>query len=232
MRINGVRVTVRELRCAIRAFILFRTIDRIVSTADVGKERAKKLAHAFRIAMIDEGLPAFEGPVELDETYIGGQRKNKRLHIRRIKSKRGAGTEKLPFFGIFDRASGKVFVDLEPRKLDWRYMRSTIEMRVARGARILTDGLSMYEKFAESGYVVESVNHDAGEYVRGDVHTNNIEGFWGIMKRRMGCIGGMRRDRLHLFAKEFAWRFNHRSESDEIKERALQKLVLERWVSG
>jgi hypothetical protein len=43
----------------------------------------------------------FDGPIELDETYIGGQRKNKKLHIRRLQGKRGYGTEKLPIVGLF-----------------------------------------------------------------------------------------------------------------------------------
>lgn len=233
VRIPGIRITEAELKHAVRAFLFFRTSARIASGANIGMGRAKKLAHVFRLVMASERLPIFSGVVELDETYIGAQRKNQRLHIRkRYPPKRGHGTQKLPIFGIFHRDSGKVFVDVEPKKLDWRYVLSVVQRRVAQGSRVYTDGFPMYAPLPKLGYVHRSVDHNKSEYVRGDVHTNGIEGFWGVMKRKMGCIGGMRRDRLHLFAKEIAWRFNHRKESDEIKERALLRLVLERRFGG
>lgn len=229
MYIGQVRVTEAELRRCVRAFLLSRTSARIAGSSGVGRNRAVRLAHMFRVAMASERLSTFSGIVELDETYIGGQRKNQRLHIRRRKGKRGHGTEKLPIFGIFHRGSGKVFVDVEPKKLDWPYVLSAVRRRVAQGSRVYTDGFPMYEPLSRMGYVHRSVDHNAGEYVRGDIHTNGIEGFWGVMKRKMGCIGGMRRDRLHLFAKEIVWRFNHRDEDDEKKERALLRLVLEQF---
>lgn len=61
----------------------------------------------------------------------------------------------------------------------------------------------------------------------GVIHTNNIESFWGILKRKLGCIGGMRRDRLHLFVGEIAWKYNHRSVTLKEREQALQKLILD-----
>ena len=54
---------------------------------------------------------------------------------------------------------------------------------------------------------------------------NNIEGFWGILKRKLGCIGGMRRDRLHLFVGEIVWKFNRRKQSLKDQERGLIRLI-------
>ena len=73
---------------------------------------------------------------------------------------------------------------------------------------------------------LEFVDHDGGELVRGEIHTNNIEGFWGILKRKLGCIGGMRRERLYLFVGEIAWKYNHRFMTITEREQALLKLVL------
>jgi transposase-like protein len=147
----------------------------------------------------------------MDETYIGGQRKNKRLHIRRLSpSKRGHGTEKLPIFGIFDRAGGTVFVAVEPKKLDMKFISATLSERVRPKAAVYTDGFRMYRSLPSLGFRHEWVDHAGGELSRGEVHTNNIEGFWGILKRKMGCIGGMRRKYLHLFVGEISWRFNRR----------------------
>ena len=176
--------------------------------------------------MASEVPAPFTGIVEMDETYIGGQRKNKRLHIRRIQGKRGHGTDKLPIVGLFSRESSQVFVDVEPRKLDVKYVFKTIQERVATGSRVYTDGFKMYRGQPKLGYVHEFVDYAGDEYVRGDVHTNNIEGFWGIMKCKMGCIGGIQRERLPLFVGEIVWKFNHRNQSLKERERSLMELVL------
>ena len=121
--------------------------------------------------------PCLPGPVEMDETYIGGQRKNKRLHIRRIQGKRGHGTDKLPIVGLFSRESGHVYVEVLLRKLDIKKIFEIIQRLVPPGSEIYTDGFKMYRGLKKYGYEHEYVDHDDGELVRGDIHTNNIEGF-------------------------------------------------------
>ena len=169
----------------------------------------------------------FMGPVEVDETYIGAQRKNQRLHIRkRYPPKRGHGTQKLPIIGAHDRATGTVRVEVMAKKLDKGIVLNFVERSAVPGTKVYTDGFPYYRDLTGLGFQHEWVDHNLEEYVRGDVHTNGIEGFWGVMKRRMGCIGGMRRDRLGLFAKELAWRYNHRHLSDDEKTDLLVGLVL------
>ena len=176
---------------------------------------------------MSEEIPSlFQGPVEMDETYIGGQRKNKKLHIRRIRTKKGHGTDKLPIVGLFDRNTGYVFVVVEPKKLDIAFITETIKERVVPGSSIYTDGFKMYRSLSKQGYIHEYVDHDGEEYVRGEIHTNNIEGFWGILKRKMSCIGGMRRKYLHLFVGEIVWKYNYRKMPLKDQERALYELVL------
>jgi transposase len=226
LSVGGVRVTPEELIACALAFVRFGTAARI-REAGVGESRADALAFAFRRAMETEPLPVFAGEVELDETYIGGQRKNRRIHIRRLyPPKRGHGTEKTPIMGLYHRQSGRVWIMVMPRKCDWRAVLAEVSRRVAKGARVYTDGYQPYRNLPRLGYVHRWVDHNAGEYSRGRATTNGIEGFWGFMKRRMACIGGMRRDRLHLFASEMAWRYNHRKESDEQKAERLVKLAL------
>jgi transposase-like protein len=201
----------------------------VAHVAGVSAKTAQRMTHLMRTLMASDVPRPVVGAVEMDETYIGGQRKNKRLHIRRLSpSKRGHGTEKLPIVGVFSREDGVVFVEVEPRKLDLAFVRGMIRRHVVRGSAVYTDGFKMYRGIWADGYIHRYVDHDGGEYVRGDVHTNNIEGFWGVMKRKMGCIGGMRRDRLHLFIGEIAWRFNHRRQSVDEQERTLLDLILSR----
>jgi transposase-like protein len=226
--VAGFRVTADAWRVAARTFLRERALMRVATEVGVSAKTAQRMTHEMRVHMAGDVPEPFVGTVEMDETYIGGQRKNKRLHIRRIVGKRGHGTDKLPIVGLISRETGQVAVWVEPRKLDIAFVHSTIRRQVVRGSAVFTDGFKMYRGIWANGYVHRFVDHDGGEYVRGDVHTNNIEGFWGILKRKMGCIGGMRRSRLHLFVGEITWRFNHRKVPLEDQERALLGLVFRR----
>jgi transposase-like protein len=226
--VPGFRATREVWASAIHAFLRERTFLRAAEAAGVGAKTAQRMVLLLRQRMTEDVPAPFLGIVEMDETYVGGQRKNKRLHIRRIRAKRGMGTEKLPIVGMFSRETGEVIAAFEPKKLDIGFIRSLAKGRVVRGSTFYTDGLGMYRLLWRDGYLHASVNHDAGEYVRLDVHTNNIEGFWGIMKRRMSCIGGMRQGRFNYFVGEVVWRFNHRHLPLDEQGRALLERVLRR----
>ena len=171
-------------------------------------------------------MPDFlPSPVEMDETYIGGQRKNKRLHIRRIQAKKGHGTDKLPIVGVFSRSTGEVCVEVLERKLDIHRIIEILRERTEPGGKVFTDGFKMYRMLKGRGYDHEWVDHADGELVRDEIHTNNIEGFWGILKRKLSCIGGMRRKNLHFFVSEIAWKFNQRSVPLEKREQRLFDLI-------
>jgi transposase-like protein len=61
----------------------------------------------------------------------------------------------------------------------------------------------------------ESVNHSANEYVRGEVHTCTIDGFWSLLKRSIiGTFHNVSRKSLPLYLAEFEWRYNNRSNPD------------------
>ena len=224
--VPGIRSTILEWKDCIRVFVRQRTSTSIAQETSIGNNRAVRMTNILRVYMVMDVPDRFLGPVEMDETYIGGQRKNKRLHIRRIKAKRGHGTDKLPIMGIFDRASGKVYVEVMTKKLSMPHIFQTMDMQVAGGARVFTDGYKMYRGLTRKGFLHRYVDHDGGEYVRGVIHTNNIEGFWGILKRKLSCIGGMRRERLYLFVGEIVWNFNHRTRSTAEKEQLLLELVI------
>lgn len=181
----------------------------VVRETGIARSRAAKMIRAIRVAMSKDVPPPFTGACEADETFIGGQRKNKRLHIRRRPAKSGHGTEKIPIVGVLSRLSGQVAV----RVLTHRSEETVIGFmasRLAADALLYTDGYKMNRAVRKRGVRHEYVNHHLGEFVRGDVHTNGIEGFWGILKRRMGCIGGMRPSQFHVFVGDIVWRFNHR----------------------
>jgi transposase-like protein len=223
--IRGFRATESEWLESIGTFLRERTIKRVAEENRRSHYLAERIVMRLRQAMSREAIPTLNGPIELDETYIGGQRKNKRLHIRRIKAKRGHGTDKLPIVGFFDRATGRIIVYVEPRKLDLSFIIKTLKENVAPGATVYTDGFKMYRQIPKYGFEHSYVDHDHDELVRGDIHTNNIEGFWGILKRKLSCIGGMQRKYLPLFVAELVWKFNHRRLSFKEQKQALWKLV-------
>lgn len=230
--IVGFRLTEKEWLIAIETFLKERTIKRIAE--DIGRSHymAEKIVMHLRRIMDLEHPPIMKGPIELDETYIGGQRKNKRLHIRRIKAKKGHGTDKLPIVGLFDRKQGRVEVYVEPKKLDLKFIIQILKTRVKFKTMIYTDGFKMYRRIPFHGFRHAYVDHDDDEYVRGVVHTNNIEGFWGILKRQLSCVGGMRREYLYLFVAEIVWKFNHRASSKDEQIKLLWELVQSRKIGG
>lgn len=230
--VAGIRSTETEWKQCISVFLRERTVKRIVEGAHIPHSRTEHMVMHMRRVMSADIPATLLCPVEMDETYIGGQRKNKRLHIRRIQGKRGHGTDKLPIVGIFSRTTGQVYVEVLERKLDVKKIFQTIETLVPAGARICTDGFKMYRGLPKLGYKHEYVDHDDGELVRGNIHTNNIEGFWGILKRKLSCIGGMRRSSLHLFVGEIVWKFNHRKQALGEQESALLNLVSSREFGG
>lgn len=230
--VKQIRSNERDWKHCINIFLRERTIRRIVEETSIPHSRVEHMVMYLRKSMEQDWSIFLADPVEMDETYIGGQRKNKKLHIRRIQAKRGHGTDKLPIVGLFSRSSGQVYVEVLPKKLDVKKIFEIIEKFTTPGSKIYTDGFKMYRGLKARGYIHEYVDHDDGELVRGDVHTNNIEGFWGILKRKLSCIGGMRRERLRLFVAEIVWKFNHRNQSLLEQEQLLLKLVSSKKFGG
>jgi transposase-like protein len=80
---------------------------------------------------------------------------------------------------------------------------------------VATDEASGYTQLRNAGYRHSSVTHSAGEYVRGEIHTQNIDSFWALLKR--GIIGTYHHvsvKYLPLYLNEFQFRFNNRKEAD------------------
>ena len=207
--------------CPVQAFLWERTGQRISTATGIERHRVCRMALLVRACMTADQPASFGGDVEIDETYIGGSKYNKRRNERT--GKRGHGTDKQPILGIYHRETRRVLTIVVP-DLKRVTINTRIRRHVAEQSRIHTDTFSIYDHL-HRWYRHERVNHRQGEYVRGDIHTNGIEGFWGCLKRRLKTTGGIRRSRLQLYVGEYVWRFNHRQTSLEEQTELLLDLV-------
>ena len=168
----------------------------------VSQKTAWHLAHRIRKAWESDG-GLFSGPVEVDETYVGGKERNRRSGEKLREEPLGG---KSIVAGAKDRATGKVsaaVVDAASSK----ELKGFIRGRVAPGAKVYTDGHSAYRGLPNHSAVM----HSRGEYVRGKVHTNGIESHWAALKRGIvGTYHQVSMKHLNRYLAEFEGRHNVR----------------------
>jgi transposase-like protein len=182
----------------------------------VTQKTAWFMLHRIREAMTDEPTEPFSGPVEADEVYIGGlARKMSAARRARATITSGYGG-KTTVFGMVERKGkdkpGKVRAFVVPDNTR-ATLTGKIRSHVKPGSELFTDSFLSY-KGLHSEYLHAVVNH-AVEYVRGRVHTNNIEGFWSVFKRAVkGTYICPRPQHLQRYVEEQVFRFNARHQKD------------------
>lgn len=135
--------------------------------------------HRVREMLIDR-KEKLSGTVEIDESYFGGKQINKHKSKQVKKDGVKRMNDKTPVLGIVE-GGGKVYaVPVKDARIQTTY--PIISDAVEFGSTMYTDEWQAY-KFLKLDYNHAYVNHSQKEYVRGAVHTQNIENFWSIMKR-------------------------------------------------
>jgi transposase-like protein len=176
--------------------------NQLKRTLKVHYKTAWYLCHRIREAMREVNPMPLSGTVEIDETWIGG----KRRHV-------GSGYtgNKTMVMGAVQR-DGAIRLRIEERRDAPTLQGFVTDHCVDETERIYTDEHSSYIGIGDEDTIHESVNHSAEEWVRGDVHTNSVEGVWSLFKRAVvGSYHQVSAKHLDRYLDEFQFRFNGRT---------------------
>ena len=174
-------------------------------TLGVTYKTAWFMCHRIREAMRSGGLAQFGaggGTVEVDETFIGkepGKPMKRAFH------------HKMKVLTLVDREAGraKSFIVDDVKKST---VLPILRENIAKEATIYTDEATRYQQLDQDFASHDSVNHKSGEYGRGEVHTNTIEGYFSIFKRGMkGVYQHCAKRHLHRYMAEYDFRYTNRS---------------------
>jgi transposase-like protein len=178
----------------------------------VTQKTAWFLLHRIRLALnqpSDFRMGQDGGPVEADETFIGGKPKNMHLKKRKLAKNGNFHTDKPVVFGMLDRETRQVRANVIPDVKRETLQRLILD-QVVPGSKVFTDGWKGYSGLTAE-FVHETVNH-LQEYVRGEVHTQGIENFWSLLKRGLsGTYVAVEPFHLSRYVGEQVFRFNNRA---------------------
>lgn len=175
--------------------------NQIKRTIGVSYKTAWYLCHRIRAAMTEMNAERLRGTVEVDETWVGGK--------TRGKGRRYTGNKSL-VIGVIQRG-GKVrlqVIEKPDRKTLHKFIKDNTDDETEA---IYTDEWPAYRGIADHNTKHDTVNHSIEEWVRGDVHTNNIENVWSLLKRSVtGTYHKLSMKHLDAYLDEIEWRYNNR----------------------
>ncbi|HWA12881.1 MAG TPA: IS1595 family transposase, partial [Burkholderiales bacterium] len=190
-----------HLMCASKKGISSKQLERMLG---VTYKTAWFMSHRIREAMKPAGgglLGSNGSPVEADETFIG----KKPFEAKR----KGGYAHKEAVFSLVERNGSVRSFHVPDVKAET--LKEKLISNVAKDARLMTDKGGQYRKTKDTFAKHEQVDHGIGEYVRGSVHTNTVEGFFGIFKRGIyGTYQHVSSHHLERYTTEFDFRYNNR----------------------
>ncbi len=185
-------------------------VSSVKLSRDIGVRQATAwfMLQRIREAFKRDDEPPMDGPVEVDEVYLGGLRKN--MHKAKRESLEGRGAVgKDIVVGVKDRGTKQVRAR-HVQHADAPSLAGFAAHNARIGTTVYSDEATVYRAL-QVWFQHEAVNHSAGEYVRQQAHTNGIESFWAMLKRaHKGVYHKFSPKHLHRYIAEFAGRHNIR----------------------
>jgi transposase len=186
---------------------------------------AWRMFHQIRSLLGEKDSKPMGPVVEIDEAYMGGKRKNGKGRPMR------GDRKKTPVVGIVERG-GRVVAKVIPA-VTGADITGIVKKHVAPGSTVYSDEYQSYaligrltdDKGKSLGYKHDTVKHGMDEFVRGEVHTNSVEGFWSLIKNGIrGVYHQCSPGYLQSYLDEYTFRYNHRFEGNLQFKRILERV--------
>ena len=212
--------TNKDLRDWFRVIHMMMTSKKGVSALQVQRvmgfgsyKTAHYMCHRIRAGLMDEDFQKLIGVVEVDETLIGGTAGN-RHQDKRGNNASGRGAKRVGIVAGAVQRKGNVVARVVENVRKETLASFVAEAVSDRVSMICTDSFRSYDSL-KGKYFHRSVDHKAGQYVVGAIHTQTIEGFWSLVKRGMvGTFHKVSAKYLPLYVAEFQFRYNNRNNDD------------------
>jgi transposase len=181
---------------------------------DICYKTALRMAHQIKILIGKRTEKTMTGIVEADEMYLGGKFGNMHAWKRGILGN-NKDYNKTIVFGMLER-NGEV-IALVVDKADRATLKPMLQEKIESGSILVTDNAGVYRPMSKTRIKHYVVNHEKGEYVRGILHTNTIEGFWSQVKRTI-CGTHIHVSKTHLqkYLNECSFRYKMRNQQDKM----------------
>lgn len=209
------------LICTAKKGISAKQISR---TLGISYKTAFRMAHKIRESLYVKHKPqSFKGIVEMDETYVGGERSRKKY---------GRSTTKAPVVVVIER-HGKAKTVILPR-VNRRFLHFIATRNIHPDSTLMTDDLGSYKglnkKFKGGHYTIK---HSIRQYVDGNVYTNTAESYFSLIKRGVkGVYHHITKKHLRKYLNEFEFRWNWRKLEDELLVRIAVKMGITKYNKG
>ena len=201
--------------------------NQIKRTIDVSYKTAWYLCHRIRAAMSQatdgEERVLMSGIIEMDETFVGGKVEGKG---------RGYKGNKALVVGVVERG-GEVILQIATDRTRKTLHEIALKHIAPEAVAIFTDEWPAYAGIGDHDTRHETVNHSQDEYVRGNVHTNTVEGVWSLLKRSIiGAFHHVSVKHLDKYLSELEWRYGHRNNTHIFRDTLTQLIQAEHMEYG